>query len=199
MAKGRFNKRAGGARLDAVSAEEIELRNSRLEEVGEQRLKRRAEAEEEAQGEGEKKEEAEEVKDEKKDAAKKKDAGKKKAGDEPDVPVTTEFDHRRNMSKLAEVRKRREDAEKRRKADEEGAKQLEEEQKKLAAIAIYDDEDDGGKKKKGGKDIIPKLDKIAIKKMKPAVMKEHLKTRGLEIQGNAKQLQQRLLDYEEAR
>ena len=57
----------------------------------------------------------------------------------------------------------------------------------------------GKKKKKKGKDAIPKLDKIAIKKMKPAMVKEALKERGLDIQGNAKVLTQRLLDYENDR
>ena len=52
---------------------------------------------------------------------------------------------------------------------------------------------------KKGKAAIPKLDKIAIKKMKPAALKEALKERDLEYQGNAKELQKRLLDYEAAR
>eukprot|EP00522_Entomoneis_paludosa_P008236 CAMPEP_0172455432 /NCGR_PEP_ID=MMETSP1065-20121228/12064_1 /TAXON_ID=265537 /ORGANISM="Amphiprora paludosa, Strain CCMP125" /LENGTH=197 /DNA_ID=CAMNT_0013207893 /DNA_START=54 /DNA_END=647 /DNA_ORIENTATION=- len=197
MAKGRFNKRAGGARLDAESAEEIELRNARLEEVEAQRNQRRAEAAEEEEGDGEKEggegEAKEAVKDEKKGGS----AGKKGEPEKPAGPVTTEADHKRNMSKLAEVRKRREEAEKRRKAEEQAAIELEEERKKLAAMTTADEEDSGKKKK--GKSTIPKLDKISIKKMKPTQMKEALKERGLEIQGNAKQLQQRLLDYEAAR
>lgn len=35
--------------------------------------------------------------------------------------------------------------------------------------------------------------------MKPALLKEALKERGLDIQGNAKALTKRLLDYEAAR
>ena len=46
---------------------------------------------------------------------------------------------------------------------------------------------------------IPKLTKIEVKKMKPAVLKEHLKERGLDIQGNAKALTERLLNYEKDR
>ena len=116
--------------------------------------------------------------------------------------VTTQADHNRNMAKLAEVRQRREEAEKRRKAQEtEDTKQMEEEREKMKAT-LYDDDDDDddtNKKKKSSKSNksnIPKLDKIVIKKMKPTQMKEALKERGLDIQGNAKQLQQRLLDYE---
>ena len=38
------------------------------------------------------------------------------------------------------------------------------------------------------------LDKVTIKKMKPAIMKEHLKTLGLSTQGNKKTLEKRLLE-----
>mmetsp|Transcript_20938 Transcript_20938/g.31453 ORF Transcript_20938/g.31453 Transcript_20938/m.31453 type:complete len:108 (-) Transcript_20938:118-441(-) len=66
-----------------------------------------------------------------------------------------------------------------------------------------DDDDDGDKKKKKKsskkKASIPKLDKITMKKMKPAQLKEALKARGLDIQGNAKTLLKRLVDHEESR
>ena len=55
------------------------------------------------------------------------------------------------------------------------------------------------KKKKSKEKSIPKLTKIQIKKMKPTQMKEALKERSLDIQGNAKILTQRLLDFEAAR
>jgi hypothetical protein len=78
-----------------------------------------------------------------------------------------------------------------------------EEARKLAAKQANeeasDSDDDGGKKKKKGGKSIPKLDKIAIKKMKPTQLKEALKERGLDIQGNAKQLTDRLLEYEKNR
>ena len=54
-------------------------------------------------------------------------------------------------------------------------------------------------KDEGDDDGIPKLTKIEIKKMKPAVLKEHLKERKLDIQGNAKALMERLLAYEAGR
>jgi len=67
------------------------------------------------------------------------------------------------------------------------------------AIAPDGDDDDkksGSRKKKPS---VPKLDKIAIKKMKPAQMKEALKERGLDIQGNKSALQERLIKYEAER
>jgi hypothetical protein len=47
MARGKFNKRGGGPRVDAQSAEEIELRNRRLAELDQQRAERRAESDDE--------------------------------------------------------------------------------------------------------------------------------------------------------
>lgn len=70
---------------------------------------------------------------------------------------------------------------------------------KQANEEASDSDDDGGKKKKKGGKSIPKLDKIAIKKMKPTQLKDALKDRGLDIQGNAKQLTERLLEYEKNR
>lgn len=117
-------------------------------------------------------------------------------------------EYKRDMAKLAEVRARREAAEAKAKLEREAAEAAEAERKKQAeavgALDSDDDDDDGKKKKKSskkksGKDDIPKLDKIAIKKMKPAQMKEALKVRGLDIQGNAKQLMERLIAYEKDR
>jgi len=111
-------------------------------------------------------------------------------------------EYKRDMAKLAEVKARRAAAQQRA-ADEKAAAEAQEAARKAAAEAANagdDDEDDGKKKKKKkGKDAIPKIDKIAIKKMKPAALKEALKERGLDIQGNAKALMQRLLDYEKDR
>merc|ERR1711935_1087157 len=118
----------------------------------------------------------------------------------PPVQETSEADHKRNLSKLEEVRKRRAGAEKKRKEAEEMEKSLEAERTSKSAVYFdeddSDDEDDGKKKKKkkDKKVDIPKLTKIEIKKMKPAQMKEALKLRGLEIQGNAKMLTKRLSD-----
>ena len=112
-------------------------------------------------------------------------------------------EYKRDMAKLAEVKARREAANARKKEDGEEAKQAEEARKKAVEMANEDsddDSDDDKKKKKKKKDkSIPKMDKIAIKKLKPAALKEALKERGLDIQGNAKTLQARLLEYEKNR
>jgi hypothetical protein len=210
MARGKFNKRGGGKRIDAQSAEEIEQRNTRLAEFEELRVQRRADAEEEdgggggGEGEGEKAKDGKEGKEERKEKAKKKAAeAANLEPDKPEVPVTSAEDHRRNMKKLEMVRKRREVAEKRRKVEEEAELILEEERKAMTAAREAendDDSDDGGKKKKKSKKKeIDKLTSIEIKKMKPAQMKEALKERDLDIQGNAKALTARLVEYEKAR
>ena len=111
------------------------------------------------------------------------------------------------MAKLAEVRARREAAAAKAAAEKEEEEAIEAERKELAARAgalrleDNDEEDDKKKKtkKKDKKNNIPKLDKITIKRMKPAQMKTALKERGLEIQGNAKTLTERLLKYEAER
>jgi hypothetical protein len=216
MARGKFNKRGGGPRLDAQNEEEIEIRNNRLAELEEQRQARR-EGEDDSDEEG-----GDDKKDKKGDGDAKDDAKKSEAiavdpkkkpatttveagSDTPAAPVTTEADHARNMKRLAEIRKRREEAEARRKMEEESEQQLEEERKQLAALATgggggFDDGDgDDKKKKSSGSKSILKLDKIAIKKLKPAQMKEALKERGLDYQGNAKALTDRLIKYESER
>jgi len=110
-------------------------------------------------------------------------------------------EYKRDMAKLAEVKARRAAAAARNADDVKAAEDAEKARKKAVedANAGSDDEDGGKKKKKKGKDAIPKLDKISIKKMKPAACKEALKVRGLDIQGNAKTLQARLLEYEKDR
>ena len=123
-------------------------------------------------------------------------------------------EYKRDMAKLAEVKARREAAAAKKAAEEEAAKLAEEERKKKAEQAGVwdsgsdsDDDDDKKKKKKkkdskkskskgGGEYDGPKLDKITIKKMKPAQLKDALKERGQDIQGNAKTLTARLLEFE---
>lgn len=110
-------------------------------------------------------------------------------------------EYKRDMAKLEEVKARRAAAQAK-VADENSAADAIEAARKAAAEAAMagdDDEDGGKKKKKKGKEAIPKLDKIAIKKMKPAALKEALKERGLDIQGNSKLLTQRLVDFEKDR
>lgn len=194
MARGKFNKRGGGARLDAQSAEEIELRNERLAAFEDERARRRAEEAEDGEEGGE---EGEEAEDETVDTSNKKK--KKPEEEKPPVKVTTDEEHRKNLAKLAATRKRREIAEKKRKQEEEAAEMIEAERKLKAASLQAENEDDGDKKKKKSETNIPKLSKIEIKKMKPALLKEALKQRDLDIQGNAKALMARLLAYEEAR
>jgi hypothetical protein len=236
MARGKFNKRGGGPRLDPVNAEEIELRNTRLAELDEERTQRRADEEgsdEDDNGEVEGTDaDKEKKKKDKKAADKKKKEDKKKAAAaaaaDPDAPavegddgaeakpeelpvsrkdtpeiITTEADHKRNLGKLAHVRKRREEAEARRKMEEEAEVEKEEMQRSKMASVTLEDVDAGDdkkkKKKKSKEEKIPKLGKIDIKKMKPAQMKEALKERGLEIQGNATALQARLTKFEAER
>lgn len=203
MARGRHNKRGGGSRFAAQSAEEIEQRNARLEELDEQRAKRREEAEEKEQqqeaeevgervasmnigeesAQGETRKQREERQKEEARAAYRK---KHEAG------LTEEY--KRDMEKLAEVRARREAAAQKQKEQEEAAIAEEEERKKKVAEANEQAKQDEKKKKKQTGP--PKLSSIEIKKMKPAQMKDALKERGCDIQGNKKQLQDRLLKYE---
>lgn len=114
-------------------------------------------------------------------------------------------EYKRDMEKLKEVKARRAAAEAKAAADREMEAHRKEERKKAheaAHGAASDDEGGGGKddkKKKAKAKGPPKIDKIAIKKMKPAQLKEALKERDLDIQGNAKTLQARLLKYEQER
>merc|ERR1712150_67861 len=102
-------------------------------------------------------------------------------------------EYKRDMAKLAEVKKRREEA-KQRAAEEKEQSELEKELNE--EVAASKKEEKKKKKKKDKGEEIPKLDKISIKKMKPTQLKEALKLRGLDIQGNAKALTERLLTYE---
>jgi len=114
--------------------------------------------------------------------------------------LTEEYKH--DMEKLNEVKARRAAAQAKVDTDKEMADLVKAERKKAheaAHGAASDDEGDGKKKKKSKAKGVPKIDKITIKKMKTAQLKEALKERELEIQGNAKTLQARLLKYEQER
>ncbi|RHY04159.1 hypothetical protein DYB37_005188 [Aphanomyces astaci] len=87
---------------------------------------------------------------------------------------------KRDIRRLEEVKKRREDAALRKKQEEEAAAEL---AKKAAKVSV-----------KGGDD--EALDARAIKALKPNALKDHLKERGLSIQGQKNDLIQRLIDYE---
>jgi hypothetical protein len=117
-------------------------------------------------------------------------------------------EYKRDMAKLNEVKARRDAANARAQMEKEMEEAAEEDRKQKAEAAIaamsvvdFDGEEKKKKssKKKGSKNEIPKLDKITIKKMKPAALKEALKERSLDIQGNAKALTERLLTYEKER
>lgn len=226
MARGKFNKRGGGPRFHAESGEEIELRSARLAELDDVRAQRRADEDEDGDSgeakEGEEKKENKETEESvkalkveeldigaqsalnrKEREEKEKEAAKEAYRKRHEAGLTEEF--ARDMAKLNEVRARREKMEARAKMEKDAAASLEEERKAKAAAAqaanAAEEEADKKKKKASKKNgtEIPKLDKIAIKKMKPAAMKEALKERGLEIQGNSKELTDRLVKYEESR
>merc|ERR1712176_922810 len=115
-------------------------------------------------------------------------------GSSTPIQVTSAEDHKKNLAKLEIVRKRREQAEARRKAEQE-AELAQELERKARLKALENDGNDKKKKKSKDKEI-PKLSKIEIKKMKPSQMKDALKERGLDIQGNKNTLTARLLEYE---
>jgi len=229
--RGKFNKRGGrggrGSRFQATSADEIELRNDRVAQFDAARAKRREEAADEADGAdeagggGDEEEEvrqglsevkvtttpkAEPKSSEPRPLTRKEREEKEKERKAADyrrrheLGLTEEF--KRDMTKLAEVKKRREDAEARAAAENEveSALDLERkaEEKKNEEEAVRKLKKGSGRKKKGEVEI-GRLEKIAIKKMKPSQLKEALKERGLEIQGNGKALTERLLAYEAAR
>lgn len=228
--KGKFNKRGGrggGSRFQAMSAEEIEARNNRIAEFDEMRAQRRADADDEEEaGEEENAGNIEEVtkvvdnlnvdedpnegeeevhltRKQREQAEKERKAAEYRRRHE--LGLTEEY--KRDMAKLAEVRRRREEAAKKAAEDKAVAEAFEAERKaKLEQVNANvdsddsDEEDENKKKKKSKKKIdIPKLDKITIKKMKPAQLKDALKERGCDIQGNAKTLTARLLEFEENR
>ncbi|TDH70209.1 hypothetical protein CCR75_002248 [Bremia lactucae] len=89
---------------------------------------------------------------------------------------------KKDLARLAEVKRRRDEAEQRKKEED-------------AAAA----ERDMGKKKVTAKNDDEPLDARAIKALKPAVLKDKLKERDLSIQGQKKELVQRLIDYENER
>ncbi|ETK84939.1 hypothetical protein, variant [Phytophthora nicotianae] len=89
---------------------------------------------------------------------------------------------KKDLARLAEVKRRREEAEQRKKEEEAAAAEREKAKKK---VQVKDDDEP--------------LDARAIKALKPAVLKEKLKERDLSTQGQKKELIQRLIDYENER
>uniref|UniRef100_K3X3H1 SAP domain-containing protein n=1 Tax=Globisporangium ultimum (strain ATCC 200006 / CBS 805.95 / DAOM BR144) TaxID=431595 RepID=K3X3H1_GLOUD len=89
---------------------------------------------------------------------------------------------KKDLARLQEVKRRREEAEQRKKEEEAAAAEREK-----------------GKKKVVEKNDEEPLDARAIKALKPNVLKDYLKDRGLSTQGQKKDLIQRLIDYENER
>ena len=114
-------------------------------------------------------------------------------------------EYRRDMAKLAEVKRRCEVAAARAAAEKE-AEEAQEKKRKMQMQKAQEDASDSDskeeaakKKKKSKKKVdVPKLDIITIKKMKHAQLKEALKARGCDIQRNAKALTKWLLDFKAA-
>mmetsp|Transcript_35135 Transcript_35135/g.65551 ORF Transcript_35135/g.65551 Transcript_35135/m.65551 type:complete len:297 (-) Transcript_35135:124-1014(-) len=122
-----------------------------------------------------------------------------------------------DLARLAEVRKRREEA-KLKREKEEARQKLVEAGLPTGSDDESDSDDEGvakpkisaekkasnlAKKKAAASedtsDDIPVLTSIEIKKLKPDMLKEHLKKRGLSLQGQKKELIVRLTEYEAAR
>ena len=127
------------------------------------------------------------------------------------------------MARLAEVRKRREEAKiKREKTearqqlveaglptggsdddDDDSDEEEEEEAPKKSKLSAEKKASNLAKKKAAAKgdtsDDIPVLTSIEIKKLKPDMLKDHLKKRGLSLQGQKKELITRLTEHEAAR
>ncbi len=220
--KGKFNKRGGrggGSRFQATSAEEIEQRNNRIAEFDEKREQRRAETEdEEGGGEvegatkgveglnvGENPNRAEEEKPMTRKQREQADKERKAAEYRRRHELGLTDEYKRDMAKLEEVKRRREEAAAKAAMAKEAEEALEKERKaqlqRVTEEADSDSDDEKKKKKKSKKKgaDVPKLDKITIKKMKPTALKEALKARGCDIQGNAKALTARLLEFEASR
>ena len=221
---GRGNKRGGGAGGAAFTAEDIEARNRAVERKAEERRERRGDSdedEEEGEGEGSAAKVkfgpidtgagagagSEDEEEEGAGAAGKAPRGGAVAGGEEKMDakaaaheaymkkhLALETDEAKNdMARLALVRQRRAEAAERKAAETEEAKRAQE------AKEAAEKDKKGKKGKKGGGKEEPEFEpigKIAIKKMKPADLKDALKERGLGIQGQKTELMQRLLDWE---
>ncbi|KAI9918150.1 hypothetical protein PsorP6_012599 [Peronosclerospora sorghi] len=110
---------------------------------------------------------------------------------------------KKDLARLAEVKRRREEAEQRKKDEEIAAAEREKTKNKVQV------KDDVRVKRINSFDAVAipyvifppdePLDARAIKALKPAVLKEKLKERNLSTQGQKKELIQRLIDYENER
>lgn len=90
-------------------------------------------------------------------------------------------ERQRALEKLAEVRKRRE------------------EMQNMKALAVTVAQSQASQEDEDNDEELEILSSIEIKKMNGATLKEHLKKRGLSIQGQNKELMKRLQEYEDDR
>mmetsp|Transcript_11324 Transcript_11324/g.16632 ORF Transcript_11324/g.16632 Transcript_11324/m.16632 type:complete len:202 (+) Transcript_11324:105-710(+) len=187
----------GHNRFHAESASEIEQRNQRLTELDDERALRRQDSDEEDEGKdnenGDKEVKSLEKVTEKVESRKERDQRQKAEAYRKRHEAGLTDEYKKDMERLAEVRRRREalSAQKEQVTEES----VEAERARVEKFKLLEKEVKKSSKSKE----IPKLDKITIKKMKPQVMKDALKERGLEIQGNNKALTARLLEYEGSR
>mmetsp|Transcript_17106 Transcript_17106/g.25918 ORF Transcript_17106/g.25918 Transcript_17106/m.25918 type:complete len:203 (-) Transcript_17106:274-882(-) len=188
----------GHNRFHAESASEIEQRNQRLAQLDEERALRRQDSDDEEEGEGEDNEDNSnegessnvvEVVESRREREQREKAEAYRKRHE--AGLTDEY--KKDMERLAEVRRRREELAAQKEQEKEA--EVEAERQRLDKLKMMEKEVKKSSKKKE----IPKLDKITIKKMKPQAMKDALKERGLDIQGNNKTLTARLLEYEASR
>ncbi|RLN79434.1 hypothetical protein BBJ28_00016241 [Nothophytophthora sp. Chile5] len=109
---------------------------------------------------------------------------------------------KKDLARLAEVKRRREEAEQRKQEEEAGASAAEREKSKKK-VEVKDDGELLGECSRMLRVACAypdePLDARAIKQLKPAVLKEKLKERDLSTQGQKKDLIQRLIDYENER
>lgn len=187
----------GHNRFHAESAAEIEQRNQRLAQLDEERALRRQDSDDEEEGEdnednsneGEESSNAVEAVESRKEREQREKAEAYRKRHE--AGLTDEY--KKDMERLTEVRRRREERAAQKEQEKEA--EVEAERQRLDKLKMMEKEVKKSSKKKE----IPKLDKITIKKMKPQAMKDALKERGLDIQGNNKTLTARLLEYEASR
>eukprot|EP00943_MAST-04B_sp_MAST-4B-sp1_P008305 g8305.t1 len=99
---------------------------------------------------------------------------------------------KKDKKRLEEVKKRREEAKKQREKEATEKEAMNQRALEAAQANNNDKTKDGGADAE--KNEILALDKVSIKKMKPAMMKEKLKVLGLSYQGNKKALEKRLLE-----
>ena len=109
-------------------------------------------------------------------------------------PVVSEAQKRRDLARLAEVRRRREEARKRKEAAQEREAVDEAERKRIGdreTGTMREEEEEG--------DDLPVLSSREVKKLGGKELRKALTDRGLPATGNKRDMQQRLIDHEKDR